>query len=346
MSARRLLALLTCALIVAGGAYYTLAGHDAKRADPAVGTRVLPGLAERLGTIATIRIVGGGQRTLLTLSRRADQWQVDEYGYPADDARARRVLLALAELRIVETKTADPARYAALGVDEPAGEASQALRVELRGAGPPIALLVGRPAGERGGYVRLPGSAAALEARPALDLARMPRDWLSRTIVDLAAERVQSVEVRPASGPAWLAQRADRAAAHFSVALPKGRELTSLGAADGAAHALGALELEDLRRVTNPDAVPRPEGMVVRCFDGLIVTLEGREQQAEHWIRVRAEYDTAVADRFRDGTTPPVTDGARQQAERLTRIASGWEYRIAAYRYEALFRKRDDFARH
>ncbi len=210
---------------------------------------------------------------------------------PADAARVRRLLVALGDLRVLEAKTEDPARYPALAVEDVEAPKAQSLRLELGGPPEPLALLIGHAAAGQGAYVRVPGQRQALEVRPSLDVPREPRDWLARTIVDLAPARVQSLEVEPGEGPAWRAVKAARDAAHFDVpGLPKGRELASLGAADGAGSALATLDFEEVRKAEPPAGHARPEHATVRTFDGLVVSLEGRRDGEARWLTLAASY--------------------------------------------------------
>jgi hypothetical protein len=346
MSPKRLFVLLALALAVTGGAFWLSSQRTLKR-DPDYGTPVLPGLAAELDAVTQLRLVGAGNRTLVTLERGSGRWLVAEEGYPADAQRVRRLLVALGELHVLEPKTEDPARYAALAVEDVEDAKAQSLRIELRGLHDPLALLVGHAAAGQGAYVRVPGQRQALEARPALDVARAPRDWLARTIVDLAPERVQSVEVERGGAPPWRAIKATRGAAHYDVpGLPKGRELTSLGAADAAGNVLGHVEFDEVRHAA---AAPgRAERAVVRCFDGLVVTLEGRAEGDARWITLAAEFDAALAGRYPPaaGEAAPGAEAVRAEAERITATARGWEYRLPPYRFEAIFRKRDELLRH
>lgn len=348
MSLRRLGILLLLALAVTGGAFWLSSQRTLPR-DPDFGTPVLAGLAGELDAITGIRVVGAGNQTLLTLDRSSGRWLVVEQGYPADATRVRRLLVALGELRVIEGKTSDPARYAALAVEDVDGPKAQSLRIELRGLPQPVALLVGHAGAGQGGYVRIPGQRQALEARPVLDVARAPRDWLQRTIVDVAPERVMALEVERSDGPAWRAVKAARDAAHFDVpGLPKGKELTSLGAADSAANALGNLEFDEVRRAPEHAPPARLERALVRTFDGLVVSLSGRREGEARWIALSASFDAATAARFpaAAGQAAPGAEQVRAEAERLTTTTRGWEYRLPPYRFDAVFRKRDELLRH
>lgn len=347
MSARRLLVLLALAVAMTAAALW-LGARRTTGHEPGYGAPVLPGLAAVLDSVTSLRLVGAGGRTLVTLARGDGGWRVAEADYAADMDRVRRLLVALGELRVVEAKTSDPARYPALGVEDVAAAGAQSIRLELGGLQAPLALLVGRAAGQQGSYVRLPTAPAALEARPALELPRTPQLWLARTVIDLAPERVQSLAIAPANGPPWRAERTARDAAHFDVPdLPRGRELSHRAAADAAADVLARLEFDEVRRSAVPAGRPRRDRTVVHSFDGLVVTLEGWAEGEQRWLAVASRFDAGAAAHF-PAADRRAADAAqvRAEAERIARATDGWQYRVPGYRYDAIFRKRDDVLRH
>ena len=348
MNPRRLGLLIALALLVGATAWW-LSRAPATRTDSAVGRSVLPGLAAELDAVSAIRLVGPGARPLVTLERDKGLWQVREASYPADAQRIRRLLVALGELKVVESKTADPARYAALGVEDPSSADAKSVRLELSGATAPAALIVGRTAGTQGVFVRPAGRDTAFEARPGIDLARTPHDWLARTFLDLAATRIAAVRIQRGDGPAWSAERPERGAAHFSVPnLPHGAELTNLGAADSSASAFGNLEFDEVRNTAARPPGEKRHQATVECYDGLVVTLSANAAGAEHWLQLTARFDAALAARNSKGAPPdaPTSAQVAKDAAAIEATVAGHEYRVAPYRYDAIFRPRQELLRH
>ena len=367
MSAKRLLLITALAALAIASSLWLSARRSAPPSSS--GARVLPGLAIRLDAVSGIEIEGAGPKPLVTLARKDGHWQVVESGgYPADEPRVRRLLVALGDLEVLETKTADPERYAALGLEDLATATAKSLRLTLAGAAGTPKLVVGKAAGTHGSYVRVEGAGPALEARPLLEVPRAPRDWLARALLDITSARIQSAEITRSDGPAWRTERDSPTAAHFTVpGLPRGRELASAGAADAIGSALANLELDDVRAAAN-SADPHAQRALLRSFDGLVLSFEGRGSGDERWVRLSASFDPHLAARFAvkepapaaapspgaapaaAATTPAATTAAPAdggaEAARINALTHGWEYRLPRYRFDALFRPRDELLRH
>ena len=152
------------------------------------GGLAFPGLAPKLAQASRIEVTH--QATTLVVARDGDRWGLaDRGGYPVQGSKVRELTSGLAELRLVEPRTSDPAEYGRLGVDDATGKTatSNLLRM-LDAAGNPLAaLIVGHRRVRTQGdvpetiYVRRPGEAQAWLAEgrlpvdadpPALDRPR------------------------------------------------------------------------------------------------------------------------------------------------------------------------------
>ncbi len=162
---------------------------------------------------------GDGSRT--TLVRDATHWTVAQRGYPADTGQVRKLLLDLSALKVEEQKTADPALYPKLGVEEPRGASATSTGLKLDVNGKTLGLIVGKTSGTSAGYVRVIGQAQSLLATPQLAPDADPRHWLDRTIVDIAPEQVTEIDLEPQDGPAYTIKRAAAGAARdYTVSSP------------------------------------------------------------------------------------------------------------------------------
>lgn len=363
MSTRRLVTLAVLALLVVAAAVW-ISGRRDLRPDDAAGARVVPALSAALNDVSEVRLVKAGEQTAVTLERTARNWQVAERAsYPADGSKVRKLLIDLSELKVVEQKTANAANYALLGVEDVKAGDATGVRVELDGLKEPVSLIVGKNAGGRSSYARLANSDQSIAVTPALSLDTDPRNWLDRSLLDVAATRVQQARITDAKRRTYTAARESREQTDFTVPdLPKGRALASPTAANSAGSALVALTLDDVRRVETNESwsadVVRAE---YRLFDGTIVEITGRKEGERHWIRLETRFDEAQHQLFArpaegektaekkeetPAAPPPATerkpDEIRAEAQTLAARFAGWAYEIPAYKYDTLFRPLDD----
>src|SRR5262245_5361928 len=114
MTSRRLLILGIAALIVIIAGVW-LAGRESSTGSAGA---LYPGLKEELNAVNTIRMYKAGDARVVELVRKDDVWKVsDRDSYAADDAKVRKLLIAIADAKTAEQKTADPQQYAKLGVE-------------------------------------------------------------------------------------------------------------------------------------------------------------------------------------------------------------------------------------
>ncbi|MEO8223896.1 MAG: DUF4340 domain-containing protein [Gammaproteobacteria bacterium] len=327
---RRRFALLVAALAVLA----VLAGIGLYRERPGGGTAGLlqPGLKDQLNDIQRIVITGKGNETLATLERGASTWTVTErHNYPADVARIRKNLLALADARIVEEKTSNPDFYDRLGVQDLASATAGGEQLTLSGGKVPISVIVGQPQPGTPDltYVRRVGEAKSWLVAAQFDLGKTSGEWLDRAVTDIPATRIQSVTItHPGVETLRITRTADQkqdGITGFQVAdLPAGRQLSYPGIANGVAAVLADLQLEDVqgRDILGAD----PGKPVVARF----VTTDGLTVEASAW-------------RLPDGTrisfSASGAGAAEKEAATLNARLGGWVYTLPGYKTEQLTRR-------
>jgi len=124
-----LLAGATAVLVVI--AIVALRGGDRNTAPATANERALPQLAPKLGELAWIRITRAGTKT--NFAEIGGRWVVVERSnYPAVQSKVRQMLVALADLTLVEPKTERPQWFPRLGVDDPTNGQSTQVTVQDR----------------------------------------------------------------------------------------------------------------------------------------------------------------------------------------------------------------------
>ncbi len=295
--------------------------------------KVWPASAAELNQIDKIRIARG-DGSQVTLVRSAAGWQVMERQFAADAGKIRKLLLDLTELEIVEEKTSDPKRYAVLGIDAPSTPAAAGTLIELFSAGKPavpaFALIAGKSAGAREMYARRTTDKQGLLLRPSLVAEALPTRWLDNSLLDIKAQAIRQLEARFPAGPGWTLSRAAPSTLDMTIDAGSGRTVPVVdkNVLTGLLGSFANLTFDDLRTSTAPAAAAE-DRLVLTTFDGLTVELAGLQEADKRWLRI---------------TSGSNADATRDSAQRLQSLSSGREFEIASWKYDAIFRKRDEIA--
>jgi hypothetical protein len=379
MNSKSLGILSLVALAAIGGGIW-LAGERAS-SDLESAAALYPDLKKSLNNATALRIHTAGDKLAVEIARKDDKWGVSErQGYPADDAKLRKVLLALANAELRERKTSNPKNYASLGVEDVSDAKATGVRMEVIGVQPAVNLIVGKQGpGVDSQYVRKVGEEQSWLIDTNVDTSSTPQDWLRKSILDITADRIQSATIETKGAKPYSVAKSSRADADFKVeALPKGKELSSPSAANSIATALAGLTLSDVQPASAMTAKPDARA-TYRTFDGLIVELEGWSQDDKRFVTARASHDSALAERFKTpaaaadkevkeetkegakdtATTTAATEaGADKAGDKPAATApkpsgpeeatstnerlSGWVFQIPDYKYDAIFKPLED----
>jgi hypothetical protein len=325
VSRRPLLWLALASVLVAGLAAF-LAGKPRSESGLS-GQRVLPGLESKLNAVTELRLSkGDGER--VTLRKGKTDWRVAERGYPADAGRIRKLLLDLAALEVQEEKTRTAANYPKLGVEDVAPDATGTL-LEVIAPNQSYTLIIGKPAGTKASYVRVPKNEQSLQAQPQVNVDADPKRWIDRTLIDLPRERVREVRVQTPGAESYSVSRTTKEQTDFAVqGIPKGRELTMPTVGNAAASALTSLNLDDVRRAARPAQSERGRATATFVtFDGLAIEVTGHKEGERHYL---------------SGTAKSTAKETAAEAERLNAKLAAWEFEIPAYKYETIFKPLED----
>jgi len=258
---------------------------------------------------------------------RAHGWTIPEKaGFPADAAQVRATILGVTSLQAVEPKTANPEWHGQLGLVAPDKGGDATAITLMDSAGKPLAaVLVGHGAdvadamGRGAIYVRKAGDNQTWLARGYLMAKPALADWLDKRVVSVGRERIQSVDVAPPAGTAYMASRARKDVPDFTIApLPAGRSLAYESAADIPASALVGFAFEDAQPIGNFDFSHLAAQHVTKTFDGLVVSVRIIDKAGAHWASVTAQ-----------ATAP----AAQAEATAINGRANGWAFKLPDYKY-------------
>ncbi|HXP65171.1 MAG TPA: DUF4340 domain-containing protein [Steroidobacteraceae bacterium] len=348
MSRQRLI-ILTVAALLAISAALLLAGR--RNSSPDVhGTALLPSLGTELDTVTSVSVFKGSPTPTVTVHKQGDQWTVVQRAdYPADVSKVRKLLLALSDARIREEKTSNPESYAVIGVEDALKAGATGSQVELLAKSGKLDVIVGKPAGQ-GNFVRRAAEKTSYAAEPSISFEAEPRFWIDTRLLDIATDKIQSIEFKPASGPGYTLRRVTEPAPKTAEAktpapaaagaapatppapataptpalppvskfvldgVPSGRQANDANSIAPLPSTFSSLTDEDVSPVADID-FSKPSILTLTLTDGAVITLTGTAVGDKRWMQIAAPKDAA-----------------------LTAKANGRAFEIASYRYDQLFR--------
>jgi hypothetical protein len=323
-----ILAVLAAVVVLAGWYAGMRPGRLPVREQVRAGQPAFPGIAPKLAAATRVEIKRTGEDVVL--ERHGNVWGVaDDSGYPAQPGKVHGVLAGIAELRLVEPRTADPAQYNRLGVEDPDQPKTDSALVKVADAtGAPIATLIVGHRRASGGpdlpeqvFVRRPGDAQSWLAEGKLPIDGDALMWLDRDIVNIDHTKVASVAVDRAKEHIELVRDGDKLTMKQPAQHP---ELDATKVADVAR----ALEFLNFLRVEPAAKMPGSElgRSTFTTTDGLALNVTVNQSGNEIWARFAAAGDGA----------------AKANAERLQKKLADWAYELGGWKEKALVPAMDD----
>jgi hypothetical protein len=315
MSSRALLGVLAAlAVLVALAVAISISEHPP--ASAAGGTLLYPQLKAKLNDVGKLTVRTAGNHTVATIERGKSGWTVAErHGYSADLGKIRKVLLALAEAKLLEEKTSKADLYSKLGVADIEKEGGNGVRIDLAVGGESLGLIVGNMAAGEQTYVRRAGEQTSWLVSGAVSVPREVNDWLDRTIVNLQTSRVRRVTITQPEGTTLRVAKADPDATSFEVLdMPPGRQLAYSGATTAVASALADAAFDNVFPAAEFNAGDtKPVTARFETFDGLAVEARVYKSTAGTRVQFSAYADPSLATPSPQTTAaaaPPATDKA------------------------------------
>lgn len=350
MKTTHLAALGVAAAVAVGAVVILNAGGPGSGSGTAASERLFPALAEKINDVATVVVARKDDTT--TIARKADTWTVnDKSDYPAAFDKVRRLLVDLAELRVLEQKTSSPELFAALELEDLSQADAKSTVVTLKGPGGAdmLSVVVGKVRPGRGGssgdgvYVRRAGENQTWLARGRVGLERGDVNWLDRLVIDVPRERVARATIVQPDGNKLVVSRTKATEKNFTLAdVPQGRKAKEWDV-NQAATAFERLELDDVRPI--PASVDARQHAEIATFDGLVARADIVELDGRAWVKVSARFEAPAAapseEETREGKLKSA-DEVRKDVEAVNARAASWLYRLPDWKTDNLRKKTAD----
>jgi hypothetical protein len=339
MRAKSLIAFAAVTLVLLIGAVYAVVAQRGVTTVRTGGDPVFPDLRANINKAAEIDLVFAAGK--LTIKREGQAWLlVEKQGYPVPFDNVRVALVALADLKFLEPKTKDPARYDRLQVEDIGPKATEAVSVTVKDeAGKTLAsAIIGKRNeslyGKVGGgtYIRRTGEAQAWLAEGIVKLGVSHKDWVDKLIVSLKKPQVRRVAMtHAAAAESFVATKADDKQAHLALEhMPAGKKLKTEGEIDSIVEIMDGLDLDDVKKEADVQWPSPGDRFEFVTWDGLVVRGEVMSpKQYTYWAKFSAD----VAPDAKD------PDKVRDEAAKINARVQGWAYDIAAGYGEKLSKK-------
>lgn len=319
MKRRSLAILIAVAILLTGAAIWAAVQRDRDSGPSFQAGPLFPGLSERIGAIAQIRVMT--RDTALRVEHTEQgQWVVaSKDNYPAKAAAVRRTIFALIGAKITDRATALPENHRKLGLVDPEKGGTATRVVLLDGAGGQLAaILIGNPmaSDEIGSapepqsfFVRKPGDDQVWLVRGDLPIQSSAQAWIDPEIATIARARIQSATVTFPDGASYAVSRKTSDQPDFVLhAVPEGRApAPSTDIANALGAAASSLSFDDVRPVAKLGLPVQTEHVVYRTFDGLVLDVALATVEDGIWATFTPALDETILTPPPPPAPPPVS---------------------------------------
>lgn len=253
---------------------------------------MFPELGGQVNDVSRIEIVSRLSQVTVERDQQATDsdvavWRLlEKGGHPVRAEMVKRTAVGLADLELIEQRTAQPEWHQHINLTNPADKGT-GVRVTLFGAdgGEVASLIVGKLEGtadidgEGTIYVRRTAEDQSYVARGSFNLEQNAAAWLDTGVIDLAAGRVARVEVSPPEGESYVVERVAATSAEtptYQISnLADDLQPVTDYAINGIGNALVNLQFTDVQPIGDVE-FDAPTRTVFSTDDGLRITVEAQ----------------------------------------------------------------------
>jgi hypothetical protein len=291
MSPKAFLVLAGLTLITTVAAVFAVLSEPAATTLQYVDEPAFPALRANPDAVAKITITAPAG-TITLVRETGDRWAaLERYGYPVDRKRVRDLVIALADMRLIERKTAQPERYGRLQVEAPDAEGakSQLVRLETADGKVLAEAIIGK---ERyrltgtepsGTYLRRPDEAQSWLASGGVQIEPEVARWLDGDIVQLDPAAIRRIEIKRAGEPPYVAERAGPGAELQLADLAPDEALKKDADLNRLTGGLSGVRLDDVKPRNELKWPAQENTAQVQTFDGTELTVHLAQIDDQHW---------------------------------------------------------------
>jgi hypothetical protein len=291
--------LLVFSLVTAGlvaAAAVSVANRPAPTVIPTDRPFVFAGLSDQLNNVTSLQIKTAQKK--FTIERVGDGWGVAELkGYPANFDKLKTVLVEMSQLRYLEPKTADAARFDRLDLRDVTVKGAKSKQVTVKDKGGKVLAegLIGKRnedlfgTGKGGVYMRITGKPESWLIEGIVSTGEGPADWVSKKILDISGGAMKRLQIDSPKGGHVAVSRAAVTDKNFTLEdIPAGKRQRGEWETNQMPKAYENLELIDLKRADEVDFGTGTYKGRFTTFDGLVIKSEAAKLGKKYWVRLSA----------------------------------------------------------
>jgi hypothetical protein len=324
MSPKILLGLATLTVITMVAAVLAVLGQPAVTTLRYVDEPAFPALRDNPDAVAKVTLTTP-EGTITLVRETGDRWSaLERHGYPVDRKQVRDLVVALADMRLIERKTAQPERYDRLQVEPPDAEQAQSKLVRLEAADGDVLAeaIIGKQryrltgTEPSGTYLRRPDEAQSWLASGGVQIEQAVAQWLEDEIVDVDPAAIRRIVIERAGEPGYVAARDKPDQDLRVVGLAKDEAFKEDAGLGQLAGALSSVAFEDVKPRDQLTWPAQHHTARIQTFDGVELTVRLAQIDKEFWATfdARAVAPTQRAAPAAAEAKPKATDGAQQGA--------------------------------
>ena len=302
MNQKTLLVLGAVTLAAVGGAAFKLRATDKAQASASQHGPLFPELRSKVNSVARITLRQGEDE--LEVSLEEGDWVLSgKGGYPAKFEKAKETVLQVANLEIDEVKTANPAYFDKLGVQDPGPDlpSRQVTLFDTEGQTLAAVVIGNTPQRARdAAFVRRGGEDQVYQTKGRVTASTRLNDWTDRDILKIPKDRVAEVIIEhPADEEHPEPERVeialdplDPTGKSMVVGVPADRELTYATVGDAVLGALASLQFDDVAPAQEVEfPADQTTTATFHCKDGLVLAFDLIDRDGTWWTKLSASFD-------------------------------------------------------
>lgn len=307
--------------------------------DSRAGSVFLATLYEKINDINKINIVRASGN--IEIVKTDKHWVLPaKENYPANLTQIRKILLNLAQLKIIEAKTKKEKNYEKLGVQKnkrdskPVNVQSTIITLSTN-TETLINIIIGNkkpghtPGGKNLYYVRLSNNNQVWLVSGNINLPEN-NDFMNTELLNIESSRIQSIIINhPKSPQVNISKKAQSDTEFMLTSLTENKQLNP-GALNSIASVISNLNFSDVTVMTNSDKSNKHTTATFTLFNGLAVNINVRKDNAKYylWIEASSTIPMSTSLKQKDVENTSKQANAKDEAATINSMHKNWLYNI------------------